>query len=131
LSAFIWVHAQAERDESLHARAAGSGAWVEFDGIAETTVDRHVGLVARMKAQGLLNHVLVSHDAGWYRVGESAGGRFRPYDTLFTAFIPALRASGLTDAEVRQLLVDNPRRALGGEAAGRPAADPVVETGPG
>jgi phosphotriesterase-related protein len=59
--------------------------------------------------------VLVSHDAGWYRVGEPGGGQFRPYDTLFTAFIPALKASGFGDAEVRQLLVDNPRRALSGQ----------------
>jgi phosphotriesterase-related protein len=114
LSAFIWVHAHAERDESFHARAARRGAWVEFDGISAATVERHVALVGRMKAEGLLGHVLVSHDAGWYRVGEPGGGQFRPYDTLFTAFIPALKASGFADAEVRQLLVDNPRRALSG-----------------
>jgi phosphotriesterase-related protein len=87
---------------------------VEFDGISPSSVARHVALVQRMKAEGLLGHVLVSHDAGWYRVGEPGGGQFRPYDTLFTAFIPALKASGFADAEVRQLLVDNPRRALSG-----------------
>ena len=115
LSAFIWVHAQAERDESFHARAARRGAWVEFDGISASSVARHVALVQRMKAEGLLGHVLVSHDAGWYRVGEPGGGEFRPYDTLFTAFVPALKASGFSDAEIRQLLVDNPRRALGAQ----------------
>ena len=51
-------------------------------------------------------------DAGWYRVGEPDGGEFRAFDTLFTAFVPALKAAGLTQAEVNQLLVDNPRRAL-------------------
>jgi phosphotriesterase-related protein len=130
-TAFIWVHAQAERDESFHTRAARRGAWVEFDGVAEASIERHVSLVGRMKADGLLGQVLVSHDAGWYRVGEPAGGRFRPYDTLFTAFIPALEASGFTEAEVRQLLVDNPRRALSGEAASRPAPNPKAEFGPG
>lgn len=119
LSAFIWVHAQAERDETFHARAAQKGAWVEFDGISATSVDRHVALVGRMKAQGLLGHVLVSHDAGWYRVGEPGGGQFRPYDTLFTAFVPALKASGFTDTDVRQMLVENPRRALGARTPGR------------
>jgi phosphotriesterase-related protein len=111
-SAFIWVHAQSERDEAFHVAAAKRGAWVEFDGISETSVTRHVDLVRRMKAEGLLGRVLVSHDAGWYRVGEPGGGRFQPYDTLFTMFVPALKASGFTDAEVRQLLVDNPRAAL-------------------
>ncbi len=112
LSAFIWVHAHAERDETFHTRAARRGAWVEFDGISPATVARHVALVGRMKAEGLLGHVLVSHDAGWYRVGEPGGGEFRPYDTLFTTFIPALEKSGFGGAEIRQLLVDNPRRAL-------------------
>jgi len=113
LSAFIWVHAHAERDETFHTRAARRGAWVEFDGISPASVARHVALVGRMKAEGLLGHVLVSHDAGWYRVGEPGGGEFRPYDTLFTEFVPALKASGFGEGEIHTLLVDNPRRALG------------------
>jgi predicted metal-dependent phosphotriesterase family hydrolase len=111
-SAFIWVHAQSERDETFHARAASLGAWVEFDGLSDTSLARHLVLVRQMKEQGLLGHVLLSHDAGWYRVGEPGGGRFRPFDTLFTAFVPALKAASFTDAEIRQLLVENPRRAL-------------------
>jgi phosphotriesterase-related protein len=114
LAAFIWVHAQGETDTARHAAAASRGAWVEFDGISETSVDRHVALVLAMRQAGHLDRVLVSHDAGWYRVGEPGGGAFRPYDTVFTRFIPALHAAGLSDAEVRQLLVDNPRRALAG-----------------
>ena len=74
LSAFIWVHAHNERDQSFHVRAAKRGAWVEFDGISPTSVARHVELVQHMKTQGLLDRVLVSHDAGWYRVGEPGGG---------------------------------------------------------
>jgi phosphotriesterase-related protein len=111
-SSFIWVHAQSERDPAFHTRAAKAGAWVEFDGISDTSVARHVELVVQMKAQGLLGRVLVSHDAGWYRVGEPGGGQFRPFDTLFTKFIPALTAAGVTSTEVNQLLVDNPREAL-------------------
>ena len=111
-SAFIWVHAQSERNEDFHTRVARRGAWVEFDGISPSSLARHVELVQNMKTQQLLDHVLVSHDAGWYHVGEPGGGQFRPYDTLFTAFIPALKNTGFSDAEVRRLLVDNPRRAL-------------------
>jgi phosphotriesterase-related protein len=85
---------------------------VEFDGVASASVARHVDLVSRMKAAGLLGHVLVSHDAGWYRPGEPAGGAFRPFDTVFTTFVPALAAAGFSEAEIRQLFVDNPRRAL-------------------
>lgn len=111
-SAFIWVHAHAERDGAFHVRAAQRGAWVEFDGLSDATLARHVELVNVMKEEGLLESVLISHDAGWYRVGEPAGGKFRPYDTLFTAFIPALRKAGFGAFDVRQLLIANPRAAL-------------------
>lgn len=113
--AFIWVHAHNERDTSFHTRAATAGAWVEFDGLSDTSVERHVELVRRMKTEGLLRRVLVSHDAGWFHVGEPAGGQFRPFDTLFTKLIPALTTAGFTKEEVGQLLVENPRRALTGE----------------
>lgn len=112
LTAFIWVHAQSERDETFHARAARRGAWVEFDGISPSSLARHLALVQRMKAEGLLDHVLVSHDAGWYHVGEPGGGQFRPYTTLFTDFVPGMKSTGFSDAEVQQVLVGNPRRAL-------------------
>jgi phosphotriesterase-related protein len=111
-AAFIWVHAQSERDEAFHLRVARRGAWVEFDGISEHSVDRHVALVQRLKAEGLLGHVLVSHDAGWYHVGEPGGGAFRSFDTLFAKFVPALKATGFSEGDTSQLLVDNPRRAL-------------------
>jgi phosphotriesterase-related protein len=111
-SSFIWVHAQSERDPAYHLRAARRGAWVEFDGLSPSSVSRHVELVVGMKNAGLLDRVLVSHDAGWYHVGEPDGGQFRPFDTLFTAFLPALRAAGASEGDVRRLLVDNPRTAL-------------------
>lgn len=119
LSAFIWVHAQAENDVALHQRAASRGAWVEFDGVAPASVERHVELVRRMKESGRLGQVLVSHDAGWYHVGEPEGGQFRPYDTLFTTFVPALKAAGFSETDVTTLLVGNPRRALTPQTPGK------------
>ncbi len=96
-TAFIWVHAQSERDETFHVRAARRGAWVEFDGISPASLARHLALVQRMKAEGLLDHVLVSHDAGWYHVGEAGGGQFRPYTTLFTDFVPGMKSAGFSE----------------------------------
>jgi len=111
-SALIWVHAQNEPDPILHWHAAEEGAWVEFDHISPADVPRHVELVLSMKARGYLHRVLVSHDAGWYEVGVPDGGKFRPYDTLFTEFIPALRQRGFTEQEISLLLVANPRDAF-------------------
>ncbi len=111
LDAFIWVHAHGEGDTAQHRRAAERGAWVEFDGISPDSVGRHVELVKAMADAGHLGKVLVSHDAGWYHVGEPGGGTFRPYDTMFRAFVPAIREA-LGEPAVTQLLVTNPARAL-------------------
>lgn len=112
LSRFVWVHAQNEKDPAVHARAASRGAWVSFDGLSEASFDRHVELILEMRRRGLLGRLLVSHDAGWYHVGEPDGGTYRPHDLLFTDGLPALRKHGLTDAEIRQLIEENPQRAI-------------------
>ncbi|HUG52158.1 MAG TPA: phosphotriesterase [Vicinamibacteria bacterium] len=115
--AFVWVHAQNEKDRALHLRAARAGAWIELDGVSEASRDAHVSAVVDLARAGHLARVLVSQDAGWYRVGEKGGGRFRPYTYLFDGFLPALRGAGLTEVEVRTLMVDNPARLLGRPAA--------------
>jgi phosphotriesterase-related protein len=111
-SAFIWVHAQSESDTALHAKAAEQGAWVEFDGISEKSLERHLQFVKGMIDRGFIDRVLISQDSGWYHVGEPGGGNFRTYEFLFTHFIPALKKTGVSDEQIRRLLIDNPRRAL-------------------
>lgn len=110
--AFIWVHAQNERDPDVHARAAAKGAWVEFDHISPKDLGQHVQMVQAMRERGMLHRVLVSHDAGWYEIGKPKGGQFRPYDTLFKEFLPALKEAGFNHDEIQQLLVVNPREAF-------------------
>jgi phosphotriesterase-related protein len=110
--AFIWVHAQAETREARHVAVAQRGAWVEFDGIAPDSLESHLRFTCHLLEQGYGDRILLSHDAGWYHVGEPEGGNFRSFDTLFTAFLPALREAGADAATERQLLVENPRRVL-------------------
>jgi phosphotriesterase-related protein len=105
---FIWVHAQSEKDQRWHEKIARAGAWVEFDGVSERSAAWHRDCVLRLRAAGLLNRALVSHDAGWYHVGETGGGVYRGYTELYTHFLP------LVPPEIhRTLLVDNPRAAFG------------------
>lgn len=114
-SAFRWVHAQNEQDKEIHLRAAKMGAWIEFDGINGTqpeSIKHHVECVKTMKENGLLNKTLISQDAGWYWVGESEGGTFRGYTSIFETFVPALKKEGFTDDEITQLLVHNPKESL-------------------
>jgi phosphotriesterase-related protein len=56
--------------------------------------------------------MLISLDAGWYRVGEPDGGDFRSYDFFFNVLVPAFRQAGITELQLRQLTVDNPRQSL-------------------
>jgi phosphotriesterase-related protein len=107
-SKFIWVHAQNERDFTIHEKIARAGAWVEFDGISPQGLDWHIRCVRNLDGKSLLNRTLISHDAGWYHVGEPGGGRFRGFTYLFTDFVPKLDA-----AQGRQLLIENPRLAFG------------------
>jgi phosphotriesterase-related protein len=111
-SAFIWAHAQDEKNTGLHRRAATAGAWIEFDGISDESLSENVAWVVEMKQSGYLEHVLISQDAGWYHVGEGGGGSFRGYGLLFARLLPELRKAGFRESDVRTLIIENPRRAL-------------------
>ena len=80
--AFIWVHAQAEKDLSNHVKAAKMGAWIGFDGLNDNNLEDYVRMIKNLKENNLLNKVLLSHDAGWYHPGEENGGEYRGYTTL-------------------------------------------------
>lgn len=111
-SAFIWVHAQVEKDMNTHVKAAGMGAWVSFDGLSEGNTDDYLRLLNNMKQNHLLDKVLLSHDAGWYHPGELNGGEYKGYTTLFEKFIPLLKNEKFSEKEIRQLLVLNPAAAF-------------------
>jgi phosphotriesterase-related protein len=111
-SAWIWIHAQNEKDSTKHEAAARRGAWISLDGVAPKTVDEHVAAATYLRERGLLNRVLMSQDAGWYTVGQPNGGEPRPYDTVFVELIPALQSRGFSKAEIDTLFVDNPAEAL-------------------
>ena len=110
-SAFIWVHAQGKGAES-HLQLARAGTWVEIDGISEENYADRARQVLALRDAGLLDRVLVSCDAGWYRVGEPNGGEYRSHVVLLERFIPELEELGFDEAEVQQLLVSNPAQAF-------------------
>ncbi len=111
-AAFIWVHAQDEKDRSFHRKAAEAGAWIGFDGISSQTVDQNIDLIRETRRAGYLGRVLISQDAVGFHVGEERGGYCPGYTFLFSGFLPQLRKSGFDEAETRMLTIENPRRAL-------------------
>ncbi len=66
--------------------------------------------VAALVRAGYLERVLVSMDLGANSLLHWNGGH--GYDHLLRAFVPLLREEGLSEAEVRTILVENPRRVL-------------------
>ena len=110
--AFIWIHAQNEKDSMLHKSMAERGALIEFDGLNENNVERYVGYLQFAKAQGFLHKVLISHDAGWYHVGEVRGGEYRGYSTLSNSLLPALRQAAFTQDEIDLVTMKNPAAAF-------------------
>jgi len=66
-----------------------------------------LGMAQMLKEHGYLGQVLLSHDGDAY-----CGGDFRPFDYLFTWFIPLLKANGFSDDDIYQMTVENPRRAF-------------------
>jgi predicted metal-dependent phosphotriesterase family hydrolase len=111
-SAFVWVHAQNENDMEKQVLIARSGAWIGLDGINSKSMDKHFVMVNNLRKAGLLSRVLISHDSGWYRVGEENGGNYQPYSLIFEKFIPLLKKEGYTKRELNLLLKENPVNAF-------------------
>ena len=109
--AFIWTHAQAGTLDGW-IKAARMGAWVSLDNVNVDKLEEYIDYLLEIKSAGLLDHVLISHDSGWYRVGEKDGGRYNGYTTIFTELIPALLKNGFDDENIERLLHQNPSRAF-------------------
>ena len=110
--AFIWTHAQSDKDLRTHVKAARSGAWVALDGISDSNVGEYLEMIRNMKDNNLLHRVLISHDAGWYKPNEENGGTYRDHTALFVKLLPLLRENNFTEGEIHQLLVENPYMAF-------------------
>jgi Predicted metal-dependent hydrolase with the TIM-barrel fold len=110
--AFIWTHAQSDKDLETHLKAARLGAWVALDGISDSNVDEYHMMIQNMKENNLLHRVLISHDAGWYKPAEENGGSYRGHTALFEKLLPLLRKNNFTEDEIHQLIVKNPSRAF-------------------
>lgn len=109
-SAFVWVHASGSAEELEN--VGQSGCWISLDGVNTDNISKHTELITFLKNKGRLGQVLISHDAGWYRPGEPGGGEFRGFTTISDQLIPALKAQGFTEGDIRTLMVGNPAKAF-------------------
>ncbi|MDH3247158.1 MAG: hypothetical protein OEM26_21220 [Saprospiraceae bacterium] len=119
--AFVWTHAQNGTSPG-HIRLASKGVWISLDGLGWVRPDpetsdssallKYVDFLINLKENALLDRTLISHDAGWYTVGEDDQTGFKPYTDIFDLVVPSLLHSGISAEEVEQLLVENPKNAF-------------------
>lgn len=111
-SAFIWTHANNEKDYNKHLEAAKMGAFISFDNFSPKEADRYVEFFLFMKKHAVLHRVLFSHDAGWYRPEEPNGGEFRGFTDIENYLIPALEEAGVAQYDIFQVFFKNPVEAF-------------------
>ena len=111
---FVWVHAQAEPDLELHIELAKRGVYIELDsvGSSEQEDEKILKIVRTLIEAKCEERILISHDAGWFNPGQPDGGKQRGFTSLTKSFIPKLKKTGVTDAQVRKLTRENPFRAF-------------------
>lgn len=85
------------------------GAYVQFDTIGKNNYypdEKRIDMLNALRQRGLLNRVMLSMDITRRSHLKANGGN--GYDYLLTTFIPQLRQSGFSQADVGTMLRDNP-----------------------
>jgi phosphotriesterase-related protein len=93
----------------LNQRITAAGSWVSIDGIGRKPEADHLAIVLPL-LQKSPDRLLLSMDSGWYNVGEKDGGKINGFNALTDRFLPALRAAGVTTAQINHVTIDNPAR---------------------
>jgi phosphotriesterase-related protein len=117
LSRVVVGHADSNPSLDYHLAIVERGASVEFDflGMSFTALERHgegriVDILRELLSRGHVERILLSqdvcHDSQLRRYGGNG------YTYLAETFLPHLRSAGVSDAEIRTITVDNPRRLL-------------------
>ena len=108
--AFIWVHAQNEKDNNNYLLAAKEGCWISLDGLG-WDLQKHTEKILFAKEHNILNRILLSHDAGWYDPQKKIQ-EIKPYTNIFKQLYPELISKGFSKEEFNRLLAENPSNAF-------------------
>src|SRR5690606_20752525 len=108
--AFIWVHAGAENNNDYYLEAAEMGCWISLDGLG-WELEEHIEKILFAKQNGILDKILISHDAGWYDP-QKEDQTIKPFTNIFKNLYPELKSRGFTDDEFKLLMSVNPSKAF-------------------
>ena len=108
--AFIWVHAQNEKDNNNYLLAAKEGCWISLDGLG-WELEKHMEKILFAKENKILDRILISHDAGWYDPQKQVQA-IKPYTNIFKQLYPELMSKGFSKEEFNLLVSQNPAEAF-------------------
>ena len=108
--ALIWVHAQQEPDNDNYLKAAEKGCWISLDGLGWNW-EEHIDKILFSWENDILDHILISHDAGWYDPQKQQQD-IQPYTNLVNNVYPTLLDEGMPAEDIDQLITTNPLRAF-------------------
>ncbi len=110
---FIWIHADYEKNIDKIIEMAEEGIWIELDALGRARdLDWHVEALKRLIEEDLIDHVLISQDAGSYNVGHYVHNVI-PYDRIFVEFIPLCKNEGISEEIIYKIFIQNPAEVLG------------------
>lgn len=101
------------------ARLAAAGVFIGIDHVGVNhdeellRDEERVELLLELVAAGHAGHIILSSNSTGVAVGHKDNGV--TYTAVLEEFIPAARARGLSEADARRILIDNPRTLLGGK----------------
>jgi len=120
LSRVVIGHSGGTVDTDYHLELIENGSYLGFDhfGLPGITLEQRVDAVARLCARGHASRIVLSHDAmcsvDWFpRSVMDAAATWR-WTYISDEVLPAMRARGVTEADITTMLVDNPRTILAG-----------------
>lgn len=120
----VIAHMGDSNDLEYLREVAASGAWLGLDRFGidhfNPTADRVRTLLALL-GEGYGDRVHLSHDAACFMDFFTGNPAFADekadYLLISNTVLPQLRAAGVTDADIDQMMVENPRRFLTGEGS--------------
>ncbi len=123
LARVVIGHSGGTVNTDYHLQLIDNGSYLGFDhfGLPGITLEERVDAVARLCERGYADRLVLSHDAmcfvDWFpRSVMDASSNWR-WTYISDAVLPALRTRGISDDDIRRMLVDNPRTILEGGPA--------------
>ena len=113
-------HSGGTVNTDYHLSLIDNGSYLGFDhfGLPGITLEERVDAVARLCTRGYADRIVLSHDAmcfvDWFpRSVMDASSNWR-WTYIADEVLPAMRARGVSEADITTMLVDNPRSILEG-----------------